>query len=253
MSTTGTANILLIIADDLGADNVLVTDRSPERRIFVMTDAGGPMILGQLEYLSILLRNGLYFDQAWAQPVCSPTRGSLYTGTWPWRNGVGWPSSPQLDPVTVTALPQLLFGEGYQCGLFGKWHLGDTAGFWPVDHGWNRHIGTLEGSVNPNGRHKDGRYKPGWSASDWLGSMSGRISCSSAANGAVPRPRRRSAHLRRRSRSETPGVRLTIPFAPSHCKRLTAEAPGASMGHDEYRDLAAEPVMSVAQIAAAIG
>jgi arylsulfatase A-like enzyme len=149
MSTTGKANILLIIADDLGADSVLVTDRSPERRMFVITDAGGPMILGQLPYLSILLRNGLYFDQAWAQPVCSPTRGSIYTGTWPWRNGVGWPSSPRLDPASVTALPLMLAPEGYQCGLFGKWHLGDTSGFWPTDHGWNRHIGTLGGVINP--------------------------------------------------------------------------------------------------------
>lgn len=148
MSTTGKPNILLIIADDLGADNVLITDRSPQREMFVMTKAGGPMILGELDYLSILLRNGVYFDQAWAQPVCSPTRGSLYTGTWPWRNGVGWPSSPALDPA-VTALPRLLAPEGYQCGLFGKWHLGDSAGNWPTDHGWHRHIGTLEGVVNP--------------------------------------------------------------------------------------------------------
>ena len=149
MSTSGKPNILLIIADDLGADSVLVTDRSPQRRMFVMTDAGGPMILGELEYLSIMLRNGLYFDQAWAQPACSPTRGSLYTGTWPWRNGVGWPASPQLDPMIVETLPELLEPEGYECGLFGKWHLGDAAGYRPTDHGWDRFIGTLEGVVNP--------------------------------------------------------------------------------------------------------
>ena len=102
MSTHGKPNILLIIADDLAADNVLITDRSPQRMMYVMTgDVGGPMILGELDNLSVLLRNGLEFDQAWAQPACSTTRGSLYTGTWPWRNGVGNPGDPQLDPLVA--------------------------------------------------------------------------------------------------------------------------------------------------------
>lgn len=150
MSTTGKANILLIIADDLARENVLVTDRSPQRMLYVMTgDIGGPMILGELDVLSILLRNGLWFNQAWAQPACSTTRGSLYTGTWPWRNGVGSPSGPTLDPALVTALPQLLGPEGYHCGIFGKWHLGKDAGFRPPDHGWDRHVGTLLGVINP--------------------------------------------------------------------------------------------------------
>jgi len=63
MSTSGKPNILLIIADDLGADSVIVTDRSPEAKMYVMTDAGGPKDLGELDYLSVLLRNGLYFEQ----------------------------------------------------------------------------------------------------------------------------------------------------------------------------------------------
>lgn len=148
MSTSGKPNILLIIADDLGADVVLVTDRSPERKMYVMTDAGGPMILGELDILGILLRNGLWFEQAWAQPACSPTRGSIYTGTWPWRNGVGSPTgTPQLDPLLVTTLPELLVPEGYECGLFGKWHLGEAVGYRPPDHGWDRHVGTLGGTV----------------------------------------------------------------------------------------------------------
>lgn len=150
MSTNGSPNILLIIADDLGRDNVLITDRSPQREVFVMTDAGGPKILGALEYLTILLHNGLEFSQAWAQPACSPTRGSIYTGTWPWRNGVGSPANtPTLDSAApgIEALPRLLSPAGYESGLFGKWHLGSTAGSLPPDHGWDRHIGTLGGVV----------------------------------------------------------------------------------------------------------
>ncbi len=156
MSTSGKANILLIIADDLAAESVLITDRSPQRMMYVMTgDVGGPMILGELDNLSILLRNGLTFAQAWAQPACSVTRASLYTGTWAWRNGVGNPSGPKLDPALVMALPNLLDSEGYQSGLFGKWHLGSDIGYRPKIHGWDRHVGTLAGVINqgnnPNG------------------------------------------------------------------------------------------------------
>jgi arylsulfatase A-like enzyme len=149
MSINGKPNILLIIADDFGKDVVLIGDRSPQRMMYVMTDAGGPLHVGALPILSTFLRCGLWFEQAWAQPACSPTRGSIYTGTWPWRNGVGSPyNNPQLDPALVTALPLLLGPEGYECGLFGKWHLGKVAGYRPPDHGWDRHIGTLDGALN---------------------------------------------------------------------------------------------------------
>ena len=149
MSTAGdpNPNILLLIADDLGADSVTLTDRSPETALYVNTDAGGPRMLGELDYLSVLARNGLYFEQAWAHPACSPTRGSIYTGTWPWRNGVGFPVNPELDPSIVTTLPELLGPLGYESGLFGKWHLGLAAGFQPPDHGWDMHVGTLAGVV----------------------------------------------------------------------------------------------------------
>jgi hypothetical protein len=38
MSSRGKPNILLIIADDLGADVVLITDRSPRRKMYVRED-----------------------------------------------------------------------------------------------------------------------------------------------------------------------------------------------------------------------
>jgi len=61
--------------------------------------------------------------------MCSPTQKSIYSGTWPWRNGVGFPVVFQLDPAIVTTLPELLGPEGYESGLFGKWPLGMPVGF----------------------------------------------------------------------------------------------------------------------------
>src|SRR3954453_12855939 len=95
----GSPNILLIIVDDWGESNAEIfgspavtraltnpTERIlvPARRIRVVTeDPAGVLITGELPNLSLLLRNGIYFKQAWAQPACSPTRASIYTGLYP--------------------------------------------------------------------------------------------------------------------------------------------------------------------------
>lgn len=76
MSTTGNPNILLIIAGDLGRDVVNITDTGVNRRMQVITNDGTSDIEGELPNVSLFLRNGLYFGQAWAQPACSPTRAS---------------------------------------------------------------------------------------------------------------------------------------------------------------------------------
>ncbi len=146
MSITGYPNILLIIADDLGKDAVSITDSGASRKMQVVTNDGSTDIIGELLNVSRFLRNGLYFDQAWAQPACSPTRASIYTGTHPWKNGIGNPLKPQLPASTVISLPEVLPNE-YACGLFGKWHLGDQPGNRPPDHGWDKHVGTLAGIV----------------------------------------------------------------------------------------------------------
>ena len=141
-----TPNILLIIADDLGQDVVKIRTKitdSGTRAMRVYTNDGAVDIYGDLPNTSRLLRNGLYFSQAWAQPACSPTRASIFTGLHPWQNGVGSPLG-ELETKKFTTLPNLLAASGYVSGLFGKWHLGMTDGYLPKDHGWAKHVGTLD-------------------------------------------------------------------------------------------------------------
>ncbi|MCP5231483.1 MAG: sulfatase-like hydrolase/transferase [Zoogloeaceae bacterium] len=149
MSTnSATPNILLCIADDLGEANVTIAGSGATRTIEVHNvDNSGTDIVGAMPNTSLLLRNGLYFSGAWAQPACSPTRASIYTGLHPWKHGVGSPmGNPVLDSgAGFTSLPNLLPGS-YVSGLFGKWHLGGVSdAATPTDHGWDRHIGTLGG------------------------------------------------------------------------------------------------------------
>jgi hypothetical protein len=143
----GTPNILLVITDDLGEGSITITGAGITRAIAVHSiDINLVDIVGGLPNVSRFLRNGLYFSQAWAQPACSPTRASIYTGLHPWKDGVGSPvGTPQLDSgAGFTTLPNLLPAD-YVSGLFGKWHLGGVAGTRPTDHGWDKFVGTLGG------------------------------------------------------------------------------------------------------------
>ena len=75
-----------------------------------------------------LTRNGLTFRHTYvADPVCSPSRGAIFTGLYPWQNGVIgnvdiYQNGPPLDPKYPT-FGSVLAGNGYRTGYFGKWHL----------------------------------------------------------------------------------------------------------------------------------
>lgn len=62
-----------------------------------------------------------------ANPVCSPSRGSLFTGLYPWQSGVVgnvdiYQNGPPLDP-RIPTVGSVFRAQGYETGFFGKWHL----------------------------------------------------------------------------------------------------------------------------------
>ncbi|MFN4144889.1 MAG: sulfatase [Runella sp.] len=126
-NTTNTQppNIVLIVADDLGRN-----DLGCYGNRFIETPT-----------LDRLAKEGVQFMNAYAAaPLCSPTRASLVTGNNPARinltehlHGYAPPSPKQklipprivsaLPPELVT-LPEALKKANYKTGHFGKWHLG---------------------------------------------------------------------------------------------------------------------------------
>ncbi len=73
--------------------------------------------------LARLASESTIFERAYVtQPVCTPSRSSLLTGTWPHTNGCTRNSVPL--PSNVRAFPELLEKSEYHTGYFGKWHLG---------------------------------------------------------------------------------------------------------------------------------
>ncbi len=100
-------NIILLMGDDHGWDETGYN--------------GHPHL--QTPVLDEMSKTGLRLDRFYsAHPSCSPTRGSVMTGRHPNRYGTFAPGF-SLRPAEIT-IAKLLASGGYQCGHFGKWHLG---------------------------------------------------------------------------------------------------------------------------------
>ena len=105
-------NILLIIADDYGAE---ASSLYPS-----IAGTKGQVPVPNIEALA---RNGLVFNNAWASPVCSPTRGTIVSGQYGFRTGVTTVGNV-LPTSTVTLFDRLNAETPYTHAFFGKYHLG---------------------------------------------------------------------------------------------------------------------------------
>ena len=104
-------NILFILADDMGYDDI------------------GFMNQHEIDtpHLNALANDGVVLTQYYAQCVCSPSRAALMTGRYPIHNGVvnivGRAGCKGL-PLRETTIADVLTTHGYDTHLVGKWHLG---------------------------------------------------------------------------------------------------------------------------------
>jgi arylsulfatase A-like enzyme len=109
-------------------------------------------------------KQAMRFTNAYAQPLCSPTRGSLLTGQYSARHGIttasghqppqpeghkflpdtAAPTQPMLTPesknyldLAQVTLAETLRSAGYRTAHIGKWHLGLTRPHWPEQQGFD--------------------------------------------------------------------------------------------------------------------
>jgi arylsulfatase A-like enzyme len=105
-------NIVLVMADDLGVE--------------CLAAYGGTS--HQTPNIDRLAKEGMRFSRCFSNPFCSPSRGSLLTGRYPFQNGlkVVLHSKHQenlyLRPDQPSFLRQLK-QHGYATQLVGKWHV----------------------------------------------------------------------------------------------------------------------------------
>src|SRR5690606_27509472 len=116
-------NILIIYVDDLGYGD--------------LSCYGAKAV--KTPHIDELANNGLLFTDAHSSAsTCTPSRYSLLTGTYAFRNNAAiLPGDAPLiiDPETVT-IADMLKKAGYVTGVIGKWHLGLGNG----EPDWNTEI-----------------------------------------------------------------------------------------------------------------
>ena len=120
-------NILLIMADDLGYNDLAINNDN--------TQIDTPN-------MDQIARDGVRFTRHYAHTVCSTARAALLTGFYAERTGY-LPNGRGISPEVVT-LPDRLKQEGYVTWHIGKWHIGDThRTAWPDYQGFDHWFGFL--------------------------------------------------------------------------------------------------------------
>lgn len=136
-------NILLIMADDLGFNDLAINNKNPEI---------------QTPNLDALAGQGIRFTRHYTDSTCSPSRAAFLSGMYPARVGFASPGrglSPQL-----TTLPEALRAEGYATVHIGKWHVGDSQReAWPDAQGFDEWYGYLN-QWRLRGKRVDGEIVP---------------------------------------------------------------------------------------------
>jgi arylsulfatase A-like enzyme len=88
--------------------------------------------------LNKLASESVIFERAYVtHPVCTPSRSSLMTGTWPHINGCTRNSVP-LDR-RFHVFPELMEDKDYRTAYLGKWHLGEDG---PAGRGFQQWVST---------------------------------------------------------------------------------------------------------------
>ena len=140
-------NVILIIADDLGKDYCdIYPDHAP--------------ITVNLTNVRRLLNRGIVFNNAWSNPLCSPTRAGILTGRYSFRTGVGDVvdgANPKLN-INENTIPKVLniyAPNAISKACIGKWHVTTVApsGYnYPNTLGFDYYEGCLAGAVGQPGQ-----------------------------------------------------------------------------------------------------
>ena len=122
LSANEKPNIIIIITDDQGYGDLGFN--------------GNPYI--RTPNIDAFAGDAVWFSNFHVSTTCAPTRVSLMTGRHTNRvitcHSISGRSILWEDEVLM---PQVLATNGYTCGMFGKWHLGDNYPYRPEDRGFH--------------------------------------------------------------------------------------------------------------------
>ncbi|XP_001353949.3 arylsulfatase B [Drosophila pseudoobscura] len=128
--TAGRPNIIIILADDMGFDDV--------------SFRGGREFL--TPNIDALAFHGRILDRLYAPAMCTPSRGALLSGRYPIHTGTQHFVISNEEPwgltLNATLMPEIFQQAGYSTNLIGKWHLGfSRPEYTPTRRGFDYHYG----------------------------------------------------------------------------------------------------------------
>ena len=126
-------NILMIVVDDMGYGDV--------------SAHGHPWF--KTPNFDRLYQQSVRMTDFMVSPTCAPTRAALMTGAHEFHSGVTHTilGMEQMNEARTT-VANVLSAAGYDTGMFGKWHLGDTGSHVPWRRGFRVGVGVNEKRVD---------------------------------------------------------------------------------------------------------
>ena len=116
-------NVIIVLSDDQGYGD--------------FSCHGNPVL--KTPALDKLYGESVRFGNFHVAPVCTPTRGQLMTGLDAMRNKACMvPSGRNIMRRDIQTMPEIFRDNGYETGIFGKWHLGDHYPDRPMDRGFQK-------------------------------------------------------------------------------------------------------------------
>jgi len=135
-SATKRPNFVLIFADDLGYGDIsgFGLKKSPS----------------ETPNLDRMAAEGAKLTSFYVpMPYCAPSRATILTGRYPFRNGVVFNPAPDSGindvalPLSEMTIAEALKDAGYASICIGKWHLGHTLKYLPRRQGFDEYYGIL--------------------------------------------------------------------------------------------------------------
>ncbi len=120
--------------------------RKPNLLVFLPDQLRADTVVGEkansvhAPNLHKLALQSVVFERAYVtHPICSPSRSSLLSGTWPHQNRCT--SNQGVLPRKFLCLPEMVADSDYHTGYFGKWHLGEE---FSAQHGFEEWASIME-------------------------------------------------------------------------------------------------------------
>lgn len=136
-----------------------IVERKQPNVILILTDDAGvgdfgfnknPLII--TPNLNRLAQQSTRFTNFLVSAVSAPTRASLLTGRYAEITGVyDTYNGGAIMATEETTIAEILQENGYQTGIFGKWHLGDNYPYRPIDQGFAESVVFKGGGIGQPG------------------------------------------------------------------------------------------------------